>query len=129
MGLSHGFAGKGFLDNDLTPLGWQEGDPPINHTESRQLFDYSRDKQREILRRDCERTAHINTPEQFVLNKQRDDAWIEAYNFDKFILRKRKEIYNVYLQRQVEREYEQQVKKDNAALYPSLSARHVQAGE
>lgn len=54
---------------------------------------------------------------------------MEAYNFDKFILKKRKEIYNVYLQRQVEREYEQQVKKDNAALYPSLSARHVQAGE
>ena len=54
---------------------------------------------------------------------------MEAYNFDKFILRKRKEIYNVYLQRQVEREYEQRVRKDNAALYPSLSARHVQAGE
>ena len=44
-------------------------------------------------------------------------------------MRKRKEIYNAYLQRQVEREYEQQVKKDNAALYPSLSARHVQAGK
>ena len=128
IGLSHGFAGKGFLENALRPLGWHEGDPPINHDEARQLFDYTRDRQKEALQREYDRIGRMNTSAQQSLRKQTDDAWTEAYNFDKFILRKRKEVYTAYLQREVEKEYEQRIHDTHSALYPSLSAHHVQTG-
>ena len=121
IGASHGF-GPGVLGSLLIPLGWHEGDPPLNQVQARQIFDQSRTTAAAELVRNVQETQDIDTPEQLALNKERDEAWTRDYNMDKYILKQRVEIYKTYTQRQREK-----AEGEREKAYTE-SARRVQTG-
>ena len=121
IGVSHGI-GPGVLGKLLIPPGWNEGDPPIDPSQARQLFNESRATAGAELIRDVQETSEINTLEQSAMNEERDEAWARDYKMDKYILKQRVEIYDTYIKRQREK-----AEREREKNYTD-SARQVQTG-
>ena len=108
--------------NLLIPPGWQEGDPPIDPTQAREIFDERRKIAHAELVEDAKESEDLELEEQMMLKSERDKVWERDYNIEKYILEIRVEIYDTYARRQREK-----AEREREKAY-SESARRVQSG-